>query len=535
MQSLTIRCQNSVIGRNLFAFAVVGLLAGSCWIQRGAAQDFAELLEEEAQQSTRPLASQVPADEASGGNSSTSANKRQESRQPSVEARKQAAERVRSILGEDVARAKTAEQKSALANRFIKLAEESNDDAEQYVLFEAAQRLAYDAGNAVIATEALSAVEQRFGLDLSAKRSEMLIRLAREATPATASEIADLLLAEARDRLRGADVSTAIDLAKAAAIACRRGRDGKRQKQAVELIDELRDQQQILAQIKPFVEKLNANPRDAEAAAKVGRFKCLRLGEWEAGLPLLQRGDDQQLASLAKLEAQANKTPAELEQLGSSWKAVAASLESPEKEAALERALSHLTAARDSLQGLARVKATKAIEDIQQELYGDTAEKWLVVFFSQDPTIWNTSTNRGPQDFAVPIARTPPNLRYVRLRRSPTDFVILEITQPQLVQTVTTKPFGWQGSKVRLATSETTPLGIIDFRKSTKGTSQSLNLYLTPDREGRFGGWGFGGNANQPGAPLTATWNGQQMPLAPIEIAVSNKDLSTPESSFLLR
>src|SRR5262249_22048438 len=51
--------------------------------------------------------------------------------------------------------------------------------------------------------------------------------------------------------------------------------------------------------LKPALTKLKDSPDDAAANLQVGKFLCLRQGDWEKGLPLLAKGSD------AKLKAQA--------------------------------------------------------------------------------------------------------------------------------------------------------------------------------------------------------------------------------------
>ncbi|MFO0966682.1 MAG: serine/threonine-protein kinase [Gemmataceae bacterium] len=74
---------------------------------------------------------------------------------------------------------------------------------------------------------------------------------------------------------------------------------------------------------------------------------------------------------------------------------------------------------------------------------------WIVVFRSDDPSIWNTD-NPDKDRFALPLARAPRDVRYVRLKRMDTgESLIMPITQAALAQApkeVREQPFVWNGS-----------------------------------------------------------------------------------------
>jgi WD40 repeat protein len=71
--------------------------------------------------------------------------------------------------------------------------------------------------------------------------------------------------------------------------------------------------------VKPALESLASDPKDAEANLKVGRFRCLYQDNWEEGLVLLARGSDESLKTLAARDLAG---PAEAEarrEVGDGW------------------------------------------------------------------------------------------------------------------------------------------------------------------------------------------------------------------------
>jgi hypothetical protein len=64
----------------------------------------------------------------------------------------------------------------------------------------------------------------------------------------------------------------------------------------------------------------------------------------------------------------------------------------------------------------------------------DGPNGWMVLFRSDDPTVWNTDS-ADERRFAVPAARAPLGVRYLRLRRMDTgDMLIVPVRHGQLTQ-----------------------------------------------------------------------------------------------------
>jgi hypothetical protein len=78
-----------------------------------------------------------------------------------------------------------------------------------------------------------------------------------------------------------------------------------------------------------------------------------------------------------------------------------------------------------------------------------TANGWLVLFRSDDPTVWNTDSP-DEKRYAIPVARAPNSIRYVRLKRMDTgEMQILPIRHAQLAESpklIGAEPFVWNGA-----------------------------------------------------------------------------------------
>jgi hypothetical protein len=116
------------------------------------------------------------------------------------------------------------------------------------------------------------------------------------------------------------------------------------------------------------LERLAADPADAGASLGLGRFLCLWKNDWERGLQRLALGSDRAFKAVAEKELAAaregaDEAAARLE-LGELWLDKAGALGTPEKEAALARALGWFGAAAVAATGLERERLIKRLEEL---------------------------------------------------------------------------------------------------------------------------------------------------------------------------
>jgi eukaryotic-like serine/threonine-protein kinase len=87
-------------------------------------------------------------------------------------------------------------------------------------------------------------------------------------------------------------------------------------------------------------------------------------------------------------------------------------------------------------------------EDRSPPAMGDSNE-WTVLFRSAEPSLWNTDSP-DPANFAIPVAKAPDTIRYLRLKRMDTgEIEILSISHADLTRTQSTEPdqdFAWNGA-----------------------------------------------------------------------------------------
>jgi len=176
-------------------------------------------------------------------------------------------------------------------------------------------------------------------------------------------------------------------------------------------------------------------------------------------------------------------------------------------------------------------------QTLQKELLsgvGIGPQRWLVIFRSVDPRMWNTN-HKSPLGMALEIdSNVPDNVRYVRVRRMDTgDSVILGIVKVALTQQWVQGPgnFGWAGSN----NSAYGGVSVGIFHKGWLAGRGDISI--TGAMYGRRNrGWGFGVVVYDVSAGQGYGWEGKRFtkPVA-FEIAVTVQELTERERKLLLQ
>lgn len=116
------------------------------------------------------------------------------------------------------------------------------------------------------------------------------------------------------------------------------------------------------AALRPFLAKLEQEPTNPEANLALGRFRCLRKGDWSNGLPILAAGGDAPLAVLAAREL-GSAAPAV--ELADGWWNLAESDQEGHKEQLRIHAARWYAKALPTLDGPAKVVAQSRINGTQ--------------------------------------------------------------------------------------------------------------------------------------------------------------------------
>jgi hypothetical protein len=222
---------------------------------------------------------------------------------------------------EKVSKARSAEDKAALAGELVaKSAEITDNRAYRFVLQQEAIDLLVDQGNATEFVRLIDAQATEFEIDLLVAKAEALGKASAGASSAEQGEALYLVTAEifsTAKELKRYDVAER--LARVAAKCAERAQDRDASEFALLEASKMQALHQLVSAAIAGQEKLKSDQDDAAAKTAVGRWECFLNNNWEVGLPLLEKGNDATLSELAKADLAGPKEVTAQADLASRW------------------------------------------------------------------------------------------------------------------------------------------------------------------------------------------------------------------------
>jgi hypothetical protein len=288
--------------------------------------------------------------------------------QPDDAAAKKAREEVRGILKDDFATARRPEDKITLAKKLAGLARTSKDN-EQFALWEEARHQALDGGNLLLALDLLEEEAKLFEIDTWQAKVDALKQFIPHAkTPADRKSLAELGLKIAEGVAANGQFDLAAQAINMAASSAAKAGDqrlkaeiAKRDRQ----IDDLKKQANLGKQA---AERLKAEPDNAKANHAYGKYLCAILGDWDTGLKHFKKAGQQALADVADADLAKPTDAAGQVALADKWWTLAQAAPVDDKTLMLTRAGYWYEQAEEKMTGLTKVRVTKRIAEIQDEL-----------------------------------------------------------------------------------------------------------------------------------------------------------------------
>ncbi len=288
------------------------------------------------------------------------------------EAKQQAAEaKIREIFAKEISAAKTADQKLDLAAKLVKQGAETDDDSDaRFVLLRMACNLAAEVGELGDAFRTVDMIAESFELDALNVKTALLpkaveLSLSGGKTEAThfkslldaATTILDEVLAV--DNFEGAG-----RIVKMASAVARATKDPQLIRDMAARTREIDRLKARFASVKKALDALTDRPDDSDANLTVGQWYCFTRGNWNKGLPLLQKGADSKLAKLAEQDLGQPKEIKERIALADAWWDLADSEQGPTRAVIQARACHWYEMVLAKLSGLDKLKVEKRLESL---------------------------------------------------------------------------------------------------------------------------------------------------------------------------
>jgi formylglycine-generating enzyme required for sulfatase activity len=285
---------------------------------------------------------------------------------PGAEAEHAAKKAAGEIYGGRFALAKTADEKTALAEEIIAAGLKFQaGSADQYVLLNIGREIAAGVGDARIALSAAQELAQRFDLPGLALEANTLLTTARWAriTPqrTALAEVAGEVVGKL---VEAHEYERAIQLCEAAQKAAEQAREFRQARDFSNWLPELRTAQQQFQQYRDALAVLDDDPVEPEANLAAGRYLCFVRGDWERGVAMLALGSDESLKNVAVMELQGAETAEEQAAIADAWWDVAEAREGQERDVLRLRAGSWYRRAAPQLADLAGLRIKQRLEEI---------------------------------------------------------------------------------------------------------------------------------------------------------------------------
>lgn len=215
---------------------------------------------------------------------------------------------VRGVHEQDYRKAKASEaDRAKLAATLLAKGREARDDpATRFVLLSEARTLAKDAGEVRLALAALDELASSYAVDAVALEAEVLLSIkpggGTAGTGSVAGLWADACLALAGAAVEAGNTTLAAQLAARGEALARQTKQPELVARVTRRAEDVRQLQAEAAAAADAERRVAANPADAKARGTLGRFLCMQKGNWDGGLPHLERCGEQPLVELAQAE-----------------------------------------------------------------------------------------------------------------------------------------------------------------------------------------------------------------------------------------
>jgi len=284
---------------------------------------------------------------------------------PTEAAQSEALNIIREVYKADYEKAKTTDEKRAMARKMVERAAETKSDAaSQYVLLRTARDIATQIGDAETAFAAIDEMGRAFQVDgLPMKLAVLSKGAAMARLPAEHKAVAEWAMALVEEAVAADQYDLAAQVAQLALGAARKANDAAVLKEVRVRAQDVEDAAAAFPAVAAAAKILDEKPLDAQANVVVGKHECLVKGRWERGVPMLALGNDAAFTPLARQELADPKVAAAQVKLGDGWWDLAEKHEGNARRQLQGRAAHWYRQAVGSLTGFIKDKVQKRLEE----------------------------------------------------------------------------------------------------------------------------------------------------------------------------
>jgi hypothetical protein len=224
---------------------------------------------------------------------------------PSEAAQRAAEAQIKDVFGQQIDEARTAQQRRELSATLLDTARHTAELDGKFALLKDAEDLAVRAEDLNGALAVRQTMNEAFDLSAWPAEAEMYSKLDQIANmPQEHRKLCQAMIAAADEAIQADQFAMARQIGEQALASARKTDDRDLSKRAALLISRISTCEAERKRLAPALASLAARPDDPAANAVVGKYECFQTQHWARGLPMLARGNDAALKSLAEAELQ---------------------------------------------------------------------------------------------------------------------------------------------------------------------------------------------------------------------------------------
>jgi hypothetical protein len=279
-----------------------------------------------------------------------------------------AEKQIREIFEKEFAAARSSKGKIELATKLFNQGTSTSDDsAARFVLWRLAAHTYAEVGDLTKAMETIDCLEGQYDVDGLGMKADLLnvatesVRTGQVDT-AQLGIIVDVAVGMIDKAMESDDFEIAGKFMKLATTVGRRLKDTQINRELLARSRDLDRTKAKYAAIQKTLVVLADDPANADANQAAGRWYCFVKGNWEKGMPMLARGKDAALSSVARQDIAGPKDPKSQMDLGDAWWTLSEKEVPPSKAVVQARALRWYDEAMPKLTGMDKAKAEKRLK-----------------------------------------------------------------------------------------------------------------------------------------------------------------------------
>ncbi len=294
---------------------------------------------------------------------------------PDKAAQDKALKLVNDVFGDDVEAATSSDKKLKLATKLFQEGKEVKDDpALRYVCYREARDLAAKANETGLALAIVDEINRVYDVDALLLKADVLgLAVAAATEKETGLQLVETIRPLLAEAIELDHYKAAYQFGDALVAAAKKAKSPSLVLELQKRVEEIKGIEKSFGKVQGYLDRVQKDPKDAEAQRELGKYFAYQKKRWEKALPYFARSADVGLEPLARQDLKDPKDVKDQAGLGDAWWDLADMHKDSAKLAMQMRAMYWYDKALPALSGINRTKALKRVDIVQNQLAGTTS------------------------------------------------------------------------------------------------------------------------------------------------------------------